>query len=101
MYHSAWMGQQIENIENFHIDNGKLNFSLHDGSNVSYNIISTERIDDKINSLTQVQLNKRIRQFKNGEEFLKQGEKCVQGTIEKILKPQYLYCKSFTGQIKE
>lgn len=71
------------------------------GQTVDYRIVSTERIGNELNSISNSELNKRIRAFKDGYEFINKCKKHLNGTIEKVLIPKYLYCKSCCGKLEE
>lgn len=58
----------------------------------SYNISSKERIN---------QSQKKIREFKDCQEFLNRGNKFLKGEITQILKPIFLYCQDFKGKISD
>ncbi len=94
-------GQQIENIKEFNYNDNVLSFFLSDGRTENYKVISTERIKNELDSTRNPELSKRIRSFKDGYEFLDKCKKCLNGTIEKVLIPKYLYCKTFRGKLEE
>lgn len=86
-------GQQIECIEKIgHDKRGKLVFDCNDGKRVSYDIVSTARIDDKV--------DKQIRNFADGAEFLEKGKYFIKGKITKTLTPRFLYCQQHQGKVR-
>ena len=86
-------GQQIENIKNIRHEEGKLVFECNDGTDKKYDIISTSRIDDR--------MNKNIRNYKDAKEFLEKGKNFVTGEIIKTLTPRYLYCQQHIGKVED
>ena len=92
-------GQQIEAITNVNPYNKKLYYNLINNQHISYDIVSTARIDNNIDLNINAQYKKKIRTFNDGYEFLKCGSKYLQGKIEKILTLQYIYCKSYIGKV--
>lgn len=58
----------------------------------SYYISSKERIN---------QSQKKIREFKDCQEFFNKGSRFLKGEITQILKPIFLYCKDFKGKISD
>lgn len=86
-------GQQIEEVTSIKNRNGRLILEYEDGNEQIYMIYSKERFTEKS--------GKRIRQFKDGQEFLQKGRNYVSGEIKKILKPQYLYCQHFIGKVEQ
>lgn len=87
-------GQQIENVTNLFLDDGKLCFKLRNNEIIDYRIFSTERIGDELNSETNIEYNKMVRNFDSIEDFFKKGNNYIKGIIKKVLTPNILYCKS-------
>lgn len=82
-------GQEINNINNIYVDPINQTLSL---DNVKYGINSRIRLDDRV--------NKNIRQFKDGEVFLKKC-KTLDGEFIKVLTPKFLYCRKHKGIVEE
>lgn len=91
-------GQQIESITEITHNNGQLLFKLDNQESVSYDIVSTARIDEKIDIGTDSEKFKRIRMFADGNAFLSKGRNFLNGEIIKTLTPEYLYCKKYIGK---
>lgn len=86
-------GQQIENVTSISNKNGKLILGCTDGSEQEYQIYSKERI--------KKESGRKIRQYKDGQEFLDKGKNFVSGEIKKVLTPEYLYCQSCRGKVEK
>lgn len=85
-------GQEIEHVTNIRVDEENMNL-----------IISTDEGDftSKIKSQERIECSrKKIRQFKNGEEFLKIGDNYIHGKIVKTLLPICEYSKTALQFIK-
>lgn len=93
-------GQQIENIVKFAVDNNMLCFDLKDGRTVKYDIVSSNRIKNELNSESNPENNKMVRNFANGDEFLRTAKNYITGKIVKTLTPKFLYCDSFSGELE-
>lgn len=91
-------GQAIESIQSISQTTKTLKFQLDNQQFVSYDIISTSRLDEKINAGSS---NKQIRSFADANEFLNKGNKFLKGNITKTLMPKYLYCKKHIGECEE
>lgn len=85
-------GQQIEHVSSIQNRDGRIILGYDDGTEQSYRIYSKERINKES--------GKRIRQYKDGHEFLKVGGNFVSGKIKKTLTPEYLYCQQFIGKVE-
>lgn len=74
-------GQKIEGINNIQIKNNNLVLS-----------IENNKIECPISSKSHIECNeKMLRQFKNGEQFLRVGSRMIQGNIKLRLEPIYEY----------
>jgi hypothetical protein len=91
-------GQQIESIDKIESINKKLRFVFKDKKYVEYDMVSTARIDNRININFDENNNKQIRKFESIDDFLKKGTVFLKGEIIKTLTPQYLYCKNYVGK---
>lgn len=91
-------GQEIESIAEIIHNENNLQFKLDDQQSVSYEKVSTARIDERINISTNINKNKRIRKFADANDFLSKGHKFLKGTVVKTLTPEYLYCKKHIGK---
>lgn len=86
-------GQQIESIQNIsHDKQGNIVLESDYGRCIDYEIVSTARIDDKV--------DKKIREFDDCEEFLEKGKNFVKGKITKTLIPKFLYCQQHKGKVR-
>ncbi len=91
-------GQEIESISEIIHNENSLQFKLDDQQTVSYEKVSTSRIDERINISTLTNKNKQIRKFADAKDFLSKGHKFLKGTVVKTLTPEYLYCKKHIGK---
>lgn len=79
-------GQAIENVKTVSVDKKEQVLAI---DNYKYKINSKERIKDI----------KHIRNFEDGEAFLKKGNKMLKGEIVKTLRPLYLFCSEYKGKV--
>ncbi len=91
-------GQKIESIEKIVTNKNTLEFILNDNNHISYDIVSTERIDNRVKLGTNLEEDKKIRNFNDLNDFLKHGNKFLKGEIIKTLTPKFLYCKKHIGK---
>lgn len=77
-------GQQIENVNEITHKSGQLVLKTIDGKSIDYEIKSKTRLDNRV--------EKQIRDFKDGNEFLQKGNNILKGEIVKTLTPIHLYC---------
>lgn len=86
-------GPKIDQVKGiiYNKSTNTLCFQCDDSKVVNYKVVSRERIND--------QLDKKIRNFSNGEEFLKKGKKFLKGQIITTLTPHYLYCQQYVGKV--
>lgn len=76
-------GQKIEHIESISLQNGKLAL-----------VINGIQYVTEVTSRNHIECNgKMLRQFTNGQEFLRIGSKMVNGTITHTLTPIFEYSK--------
>lgn len=94
-------GQQIENIVKFAVNNNKLCFDLKDGRTMKYDIVSSNRIKNELDSESNPENNKMVRNFESGDDFLRHAKGFIDGKIVKTLTPKFLYCDSFTGKLED
>ena len=83
-------GQVIENAKSVVVDNEKKILRIGDAK---FKINSKSRIEDEV--------DKHVRKFKNGEEFLEKGKAMIKGEIVQTLRPIYLYCDNKKGKVSE
>lgn len=81
-------GQVMDNVKSITVDNENKKIRI---DNVEYDISSKVRI--------QNEKNKHVRDFKSGEDFLKEGRTMIKGEIVQTLRPIYLYCSAKKGKI--
>lgn len=81
-------GQVIDDVRTITVDNEDKKIKI---DNVKYDISSKVRIESGE--------NKHIRDFKDGEEFLKKGRTMIKGEIVQTLRPIYLYCSAKKGKV--
>ena len=83
-------GQVIDDVGVITVDNENKRIRI---DNDEYDISSKVRIKNGE--------NKHVREFKDGEEFLKKGRAMIKGEIVQTLKPIYLYCSAKSGKVNE
>lgn len=83
-------GQVIDNVKSVVVDNENKILRI---DNYEYTIDSKSRIQNGI--------NKHVRKFKDGEEFLEKGKAMIKGEIVQTLRPIYLYCSKAKGKVNE
>lgn len=83
-------GQVIENAKLVVVDNEKKTLRIGDAK---FKINSKSRIEDEV--------DKHVRKFKDGEEFLEKGKAMIKGEIVQTLRPIYLYCNKKKGKVNE
>lgn len=83
-------GQTIDDVQSIVVDNENKIIKIDDDE---YKIHSKVRIKNE--------KNKHVRDFKDGEDFLKKGKSMIRGQIVQTLKPIYLYCSKKKGKVNE
>lgn len=83
-------GQVIENVKSVAVDNEQKILRIDD---VKFKINSKSRIENEV--------DKHVRKFNDGEEFLEKGKAMIKGEIVQTLRPIYLYCNKKKGKVNE
>lgn len=84
-------GQVIEDVKSVVVDNENKKLKIGD---IPFEINSKRRIEKE-------EVDKHIRRFKDGEEFLERGQAMIKGEIVQTLRPIYLYCKERKEKIND